>query len=294
MRIFVTGATGFVGSAVVQELLAAGHEVVGLARTDKAAEDLEAKGADVHRGSLDDLDSLREGASAADGVIHLAFNHDFSNFAAAAETDRMAIEAMGSALEGSGKPFVGTSGTLMLPSGRLGTEEDAPTPATPRRSEEAAMKLVNQGVRASVVRLAPSVHGLGDHGFVKTLIDIARAKGASAYIGEGLNRWSAVHRLDAASLYRLAIEAAPAGARLHGVGDEGVLFRDIAGVIGRHLNLPVVSISREEADSHFSWLTFAAAADNPTSSELTRKRLGWEPTHIGLIPDLEEGHYFLR
>lgn len=292
MRIFVTGATGFIGSAVVRELLAAGHEVVGLARSDKAVEALKANGADVHRGSLDDLESLRDGAAAADGVIHLAFNHDFLNFAASAETDRLAIEAIGAALKGTGKPFVGTSGTLMLPAGRLGTEEDAPIPTTPRRSEQTAMKLVEQGVRSSVVRLAPSVHGLGDHGFVKALIDIARSKGISAYIGDGSNHWPAVHRLDAARLYRLAVEAAPAGACLHGVGDEGIPFRDIAGVIGRHLDLPVVGISPEEADSHFGWLSFAAKADNMASSTLTQESLNWRPVHAGLIQDLEEGHYF--
>lgn len=292
MRVFVTGATGFIGSAVVRELIDAGHQVVGLARSDKAVAALSAAGAVVHHGALDDLDSLRSGAAAADGVIHLAFIHDFSDFAAAAETDRLAIEAIGAALEGSDKPFVVTSGTLMLTPGRLGTEGDTPTPTTPRRSEEAAIALVKRGVRSSIVRLAPSVHGPGDHGFVPTLIDIARTKGVSAYIGDGSNRWSAVHRLDAARLFRLAVEAAPAGSRLHGVGDEGVPFRDIAGVIGRHLNLPVVSISREEADVHFGWLSFAASADNPTSSLLTQERLGWRPEHASLMPDLEEGHYF--
>jgi nucleoside-diphosphate-sugar epimerase len=292
MRIFVTGATGFIGSAVVRELIDAGHQVVGLARSDKAAVSLTAAGAEVYRGALDDLDSLRDGAAAADGIIHLAFIHDFSDYAAAAETDRLAIEAIGAALEGSDKPFVVTSGTLMLTPGRLGTEEDAPIPTTPRHSEKAAIALASRGVRSSIVRLAPSVHGPGDHGFVPTLIDIARAKGVSAYIGDGSNRWPAVHRLDAARLFRLAVEAAPAGSRLHGVGDEGVPFRDIAGVIGRHLNLPVVSIPREEADAHFGWLSFAAPADNPTSSALTQERLGWRPVHPALIPDLEQGHYF--
>jgi len=292
MRIFVTGATGFIGSAVVRELLDAGHEVVGLVRSDKAIEALKATGADVCRGSLEDLEGLRAAAAAADGVIHLAFNHDFLNFAAAAETDRSAIEAIGAALEGSGKPFVATSGTLMLPPGRMGTEEDAPIPTTPRRSEQTAIKLVERGVRSSVVRLAPSVHGPGDQGFIKALIDIARSKGVSAYIGDGSNRWPAVHRLDAARLFRLAVEAASAGARLHGVGDEAIAFREIAGVIGRHLNLPVVSISAEEADSHFGWLSFAAKADNWASSALTQERLGWSPVHTGLMQDLEEGHYF--
>jgi len=292
MRVFVTGATGFIGSAVVRELIDAGHQVVGLARSDKGASALKEAGADVHRGSLEDLDSLRGGASAADGVIHLAFNHDFSNFAASAETDSLAIDAIGSALEGTGKPLVVTSGTLMLKPGTLVTEKDVSSQTTPRRSEEAAFALVERGVRASVVRLAPSVHGLGDHGFVWSLIGMARDNGVSAYIGDGLNRWPAVHRLDAARLFRLALEKGSAGARYHGVGDEGVPFRDIAGVIGRHLNLPAVSIAPEEAEAHFGWLAFAASADNPASSALTRERLGWRPAHPGLIPDLEEGHYF--
>ncbi|SFJ70690.1 Nucleoside-diphosphate-sugar epimerase [Paenibacillus sp. UNC496MF] len=292
MRIFVTGATGFIGSAVVRELSDAGHRVVGLARSDKSAAALTAAGADVHHGTLDDLDSLRRGAAAADGVIHLAFIHDFSNFAAAAETDRLAIEAIGEALEGSGKPFVVTSGTLMLAPGRLGTEEDAAMPTAHRQSEEAAMATVKRGVRSSIVRLSPSVHGPGDYGFLPTLIEIARAKGVSAYIGDGSNRWPAVHRLDAARLFRLAVEDAPGGARLHAVGDEGVPLRDIAAIIGRRLNLPVVSISQEEAAGHFGWLSFAASVDNPASSALTRERFGWRPEHASLISDLERGHYF--
>lgn len=292
MRVFVTGATGFIGSAVVRELLGAGHRVVGLARSDKAASALTAAGVDAHRGSLDDLDSLRRGASEADGVVHLAFQHDFSNFAAAAETESRAIEAIGSALEGTGKPLVVTSGTLGLAPGRLGTEDDASAQTTPRRSEEAAFSLAGRGVRASVVRLAPSVHGLGDRGFVHALIGIARETGFAAYIGDGLNRWPAVHRLDAARLFRLALEKGSAGAVYHGVADEGVPFREIAGVIGRRLNLPARSISSEEAEAHFGWLAFAATADNPASSARTRERLGWTPVQPGLIPDLEAGHYF--
>ncbi len=292
MRVFVTGATGFVGSAVVRELIAAGHQVVGLARSDKSAASLTAAGAEVQRGSLDDLNSLKEGAAAADGVIHLAFKHDFADFAAAAEADSKAIEAIGAALEGTGKPFVATSGTLMLTPGRLGTEEEASTQSTPRRSEEAALALAGRGVRASVVRLSPSVHGPGEQGFVPTLIGIAREKGFAAYVDEGLNHWPAVHQLDAARLFRLALEKGAAGAVYHGVGDEGVPFREIAEVIGRHLNLPVRSIPREEAEAYFGWLAFAASTDNLASSALTQERLGWQPVNPGLIADLEQGHYF--
>jgi len=292
MRVFVTGATGFIGSAVVRELLDAGHRVVGLARSDRSAAALTAAGADVHHGDLDDLDSLREGAGSADGVIHLAFKHDFTSFEAAAAADALAIEAMGAALKGTGKPFVATSGTLMLMPGILGTEEHASIQSTPRRSEEAALVLAGHGVRSSIVRLAPSVHGEGEQGFVPTLIGIARQKGVSAYVGDGLNRWPAVHQLDAARLFRLALEKGDTGAIYHGVADEGVPFRDIAGVIGRQLNLPVRSITREEADAHFGWLSFAASTDNPTSSALTKERLGWQPVYPALIADLEQGHYF--
>ncbi|GHO82197.1 SDR family oxidoreductase [Dictyobacter formicarum] len=273
MRVFVTGATGFIGSAVVHELLEVGHQVVGLTRSDNGAAVLKEAGAEVHRGTLDDLDSLRAAAAAVDGVIHLAFNHDLSDFAAALTTDLRAVETMGAALEDSGKPFVTTA--------HINGEA----------SENAALALV--GVRSSVVALCPSVHDEGDKGgFVPRLITIARAKGVSAYIGDGSNRWPAVHRLDAARLYRLALEVAPAGSRLNGVGDEGVPFRDIASVIGRHLNLPVVSISREEADAHFgSLLGTVAALDVPRSSASTQELLGWRPVHPALIPDLEQ-HYF--
>lgn len=273
MRVFVTGAPGFIGSAVVRELLDAGHQVVGLTRSDAGAEVLKEAGAEVHRGSLEDLDSLQRGAAAADGVIHLAFNHGFSDFAAALTADLRAVETMGAALEGTGKPFVITA--------HLRGEASA----------NAALTLA--GVRSSVVSLSPSVHGEGDHhGFVPRLIAIAREKGVSAYIGDGANRWPAVHRLDAAHLFRLALESAPAGSQLDGVGDEGVPFRDIAEVIGRRLHLPVVSIAREEADAHFgAFLGAVAARDFPRSSAHTQELLGWRPVHPGLIADIEQ-HYF--
>lgn len=298
MRIFVTGATGFIGSAVVRELIAAGHRVLGLARSDGSAASVAATGAEVHRGALDSLESLRSGAGASDGVIHTAFIHDFANFPAAAETDSRAIEALGEALLGSERPLVITSGTALIAPGRVVTEKDDPDPrllaAWPRRSEEMALALATRGVRASAVRLPPSVHGEGDHGFIPRLVEIAREKRRSAYVGDGANRWSAVHRLDAARLFRLAIEEGLAEARYHGVGDEGVSFREIAAAIGRHLNVPVVAISAEEAVDHFGWLARFASIDLPASSALTQQRLGWHPIHPGLLADLECGHYFER
>jgi nucleoside-diphosphate-sugar epimerase len=316
MLVFVTGATGFIGSAVVKELVNAGHQVLGLARSDAGAKSLIAAGAEARRGDLEDLKSLRSGAAMSDGVIHMAFIHDLSHasistrlqillgglrrgmassfMGAVIETERRAIEAIGAGLADSGRPLVVASATLGLTPGRLATEEDAHDPGRPTRSpsEDAALALVSRAVRASVVRLAPSVHGDGDHGLVPRLIAIARKKGVSAYVGDGLNRWPAVHRVDAARLFRLALEKGCAGARYHGVADGGVPFREIADVIGRRLNLPVASKSPEEAGGHFGLLANFVSVDNPTSSALTQERLGWRPTQPSLIPDLDRAHYF--
>lgn len=293
MRVFVTGATGFVGSAVVQELINAGHQVLALARSEASAASIAATGADVHRGSLEDLESLRSGAAAADGVIHMAFIHDFTNYAPAAEKDGRAIETLGAALAGSNRPLVVTSGTLLIQrQGPLATEQDAAIPNFPRKSEQAAEAMASRGVRVSLLRLPPSVHGDGDHGFVPALIKLAREKGESAYVGNGLNRWPAVHRLDAARLYRLVLEKGSAGASYHAIGDEGVPFRDIAGVIGRRLGVPVVSKSSEQAAHHFGWLGHFVGIDSPVSSKLTEEKLDWRPERLGIIADLDRGTYF--
>jgi nucleoside-diphosphate-sugar epimerase len=305
MRVFVTGASGWIGSAVVPELIGAGHQVVGLARSDASAEALMAAGAEVHRGTLDELEGLHKAADAADGVIHLAFQHELAfsgDFQGAADADRRAIETFGDALAGSDRPFVIASGVLGLARGRIVTEVDghgdpagAALPAGPQTrlaNAEMTLAFAARGIRSSVMRLAPTVHGDGDTGFVATLVDIARKAGVSGYIGDGLNRWPAVHRLDAAHLFGLALENAAAGSTLHAVADEGVTIRDIAEVIGRHLDVPVVSVSPDDAAAHFTWLAGFLAADSPASSARTRASLGWQPTRPGLIDDLEAGHYF--
>lgn len=291
MRVFVTGATGFVGGAVVRELLDSGHQVLGLARSDTSAEQLAATGAEVHRGSLEDLDALRTGAFAADGVIHTGFIHDFSNYAASVVTDLNAVRALVDALSGSGRPLVISSVMSHGP-----TEDDVPDPSArpdlPRLpAEVTVLAAAAQGIRASVIRL-PQVHGEGDHAFVPGLIDIARAKGVSAYVGAGTNRWAAVHREDAALLYRLALENAPAGTVLHAVADEGVPVREIAEVIGKRLDLPVTSVTAEEAGTHFGWLGHFVSSDLKGTSTLTQKRFDWTPTRIGLLADLDHDYYF--
>jgi nucleoside-diphosphate-sugar epimerase len=300
MRIFVTGASGFIGSAVVPELIDAGHQPVGLARSDASAAALTAAGAEVVRGTVDDLEVLRDAAAASDGVIHLAFKHDIAftgDYQGAAEADRRAVDTFGDALAGTDRPFVLASGVVGLPPGRVATERDIPTidgsPLSIRSATaQAALALASRGVRSSVVRLSPTCHGEGDYAYVATLVAIARAKGVSGYIGDGANHWPAVHRLDAARLFRLAVEKAPAGSALHGVAEEGVAIRDIAEVIGRHLDVPVTSVASEAAAEHFAWLSAFIGFDALVSNTLTRELLDWQPTHPGLLEDLDKGHYF--
>lgn len=292
MRVFITGAAGFIGTATTRELIANGHQVVGLARSDDNARALENLGAEVHRGALEDLDSLREGANKTDGTIHLAFIHDFSKFAENGQIDKHAIEAMGEALAGSRKPFIVTSGTLFVAPGRIATEEDPVMPGLPRVSETAGLALAARGVRAMAVRL-PQVHG-GDGrcGLVNWVLNIAREKGVSAYVGDGGDRWSGAHRLDVARLYRLALEEGVAGKSYHAVADEGVTVRDIAEIVGRHLELPVASIAPEKASEHFGMMAPFVGRDGAASSALTRQWLGWKPTQIGLIADISRPGYF--
>ncbi|WP_067467005.1 SDR family oxidoreductase [Nocardia amamiensis] len=306
MRVFVTGASGWIGSAVVPELIAAGHQVVGLARSDDSAVALTAAGAQVRRGSLDDLDVLRDAAADSDGVIHLAFKHDLAfsgNYQAAAEADRHAVETIAAALDGSDRPLVIAGGVGGSAAGPLLTEEDGfdLEPGTTRQgpllrltTAEFTISLADRGIRSTVLRFAPTVHGEGDKGFVATLVAIAREKGVAGYIGDGSNRWPAVHRLDAARLARLALEHAPARAILHAVADEGVATRDIAAAIGRNLGVPVASVAPQDAGTHFGWLAGFYAMDLPASSTLTQQRLGWQPTQPGLIDDIDKGHYFQR
>ncbi|TSJ37234.1 SDR family oxidoreductase [Mucilaginibacter corticis] len=294
MRVFVTGATGFIGTAIVQELINAGHSVLGLARSEASAAKLIEAGADVHSGDLEDLDSLRSGAAQSDGVIHAGFIHDFTRFKEVCEVDKKAIETIGEILVGSDRPLIVTSGTALVSPGTLATEDIIPpfNPAWPRASEQTADELVKQGIRAAALRLSPSVHGDGDHhGFVPILVNTARQKGFSAYIGEGLNRWNAVHRLDAANLFRLALEQATPGTRYHGAAEEAITVKAIAEAIGKQLNIPIKSITPEAAAEHFGWFAHMAAIDCPTSSKLTQERLSWHPTHSTLLADIENGVY---
>ena len=294
MHVFVTGATGYIGSAVVQDLLASGHTVLGLARSDASADKLRQIGVEIHRGTVTDPESLAAGARAADGVIHTAFIHDFSEYVENTQVDERAVLAMAQALEGTDKPFVATSGTTVLTPGQLGTEDQAPdpdSPGSPRARSEAALGFSDRGVRTSVVRLPPTVHGAGDTAFVPAVVAVARQSGVSAYVGDGENRWPAVHRLDAARLFRLALESAEPGARLHGVAEQGVRLRDIAQAIGDGLGVPVRSIPAEEAGQHFGFLGGFLSVDNPTSSAITRGTLGWTPTGPGLLDDVRHAGY---
>lgn len=292
MHVFVTGATGFVGTSVVRHLLEAGHEVTGLARSDASAAKLEAAGAAVRRGELTDLETLAEAADEADGVIHAGFIHDFSNFMHSVAVDKTAIETLGGALVGTGKTLLVTSGIGLLAPGQLATETDMPDGSSPRLSEAAAMPFADQDVRVGIVRLPPSVHGDGDHGFVPAIIGFARQHGRATHIGDGANRWPAVHVEDAGRLYLAALEKGEAGGRYHAIGDAGIPFRRIAETIGRKLGLPAVSLTGDEVTGHFGWMAGFAAMDVPASCAITQEKLGWQATGIGLIEDLETGTYF--
>jgi nucleoside-diphosphate-sugar epimerase len=295
MRVFVTGASGFVGSAIVQELLQAGHQVLGLVRSNAAAEQLIKTGAGAHRGNLDDLESVKSGAAHCDAVIHTAFNHDFTQYKTNCENDRQVILALGAALAGSNRPLVVTSGTGLLNKGRLITENDKPASSdvTPRAAtDEAANAVAAQGVNSYIVKLPNTVHGKGDHGFIPIVIGMAKEKGQSVYIGEGKNCWPAVHRLDAAVVYRLIVEKQPAQKVFHAVAEEGIPFRQIATAIGKGLQLPVVSKEGADVEAHFGWFTHFASIDSTASSELSRTTLGWEPKHPGLLEELVPGIYF--
>lgn len=301
MRVFVTGASGWIGSALVPELIAAGHRVTGLARSEASAAALAVAGADVQRGTLDDLDVLRSAATTSEGVVHLAFKHDIAfsgDFQGAADADRRAVETFGEALAGTNRPLIIASGLLGVVAGRVATERDEPAAQalgamdTRVGTARVTVALESRGVRSGVVRLSPTVHGRGDNGFVSLLVAGARAKGVSGYIADGGNRWPAVHRNDAAPLFRLALEKAPAGAVLHANAEEGVTTRAIAEVIGRNLGLPVVSVAPADAAEHFGFLAGFFGLDSPASSARTRELLGWQPTELGLIADLDEGHYF--
>ena len=295
MRVFVTGASGFVGSAIVKELLKAGHQVLGLARTDSAAKALANIGAEVHRGNIDDLESLKRGTENCDAVIHTAFNHDFTQFKANCEADRQIIKALGEGLIGTTRPLVLTSGIGVLNADQLLTENDQPpgSDIMPRAAtEEATQALIQQGVNAYIVRLPPTVHGQGDHGFVPMIINAAKEKGESAYIGEGQNQWPAVHRFDAAVLYRLIVEKQPEHRVYHAVAEEGIPFRQLASAIGQGLNLQTISKEGPDAEAHFGWLTYFAAKSCAASSEQSRKTLNWEPREVSLLEDLASGVYF--
>lgn len=300
MKIFVTGASGWIGSAVVPELIGAGHQVIGLARSDESAKQLEGAGVEVVRGTLDDIQILKDTAAASDGVIHLAFKHDVAfiqgDFAAAALADRQAVEAFGEALAGSDKPFVLASGIIGINPGQVATEQDgleSKEAMNPRmETAHVALALADKGVRTSIVRLAPTVHGEGDNGFMLTIASLAKKNNQAGYINDGANRWPATHRLDAAVLFRLAVEKAPAGSVLHAIAEEGVAMKDIVAAIGEGLSVPVVSISADDASKQFGHLAGFAGLDSPASSDATRKLLGWEPTHATLIEDIKSGYYF--